>query len=1080
MARAEASGSALAALGFSGAQPTWVQPEVTGISRVPMHAPLVPHADRDAALRGDVESSPWRISLDGRWRFLLLDSPHAADAAFVATDFDDGGWDGLDVPISWTLQGHGAPAYTNVLMPFATEPPAVPAQNPTGLFRRRFVIPAAWSGRRVTLTIGSAESVVYAWVNGMPVGMGKDSRLPSEFEITEQLVAGENTLALAVVQWSDATWLEDQDQWWLPGLHRSVSLTCTAPTWIADLALQPALGEAGAATLDAELRVGFSTAPESGWKVEFELCDARDKSLAKVTDVDVPIFRRGAPVLELVDGYVFPGHVARAQLALRGIAAWSHETPLLHRVVATLRDPSGAIREVVSQRVGFRAVAVRDNQLLVNGQPVSIVGVNRHEWDDVRGRTVTLEGMRRDLELMKQHHINSIRCSHYPNDERFYDLCDELGLYVIDEANLETHARWSSLCHDARYQTAMIERGTRMVLRDRNHACVIAWSLGNESGYGAAHDAMAAWIRRVDPTRPLHYEGAIGKNLHAAAPVTDLVCPMYPEIDEIVAWSRARKDRRRPVILCEYSHAMGNSNGSLADYFAAFERERGLQGGFVWEWCDHGIRRETPDGRTYWAYGGDFGETVHDANFCCDGLVGPDRTPHPAMEELKTLAQPVRVRALDAKRGRIGIENRRWFSGLGDLAARFAVEVDGKVVQRGALKLPAVPPRGRAALRVPLKRPALLPGQTCTLHLEFKLRRATPWAPAGFAMAWAQLALPFAARAAAAKKSTAKPRVAGSVAIAASERAIECVGDDFALLVDRDAAAIASFAWRDHAILESGPVATCWRAPTDNDGLRQGWMRDVQGVLRSWRLLGLDRLERRATGVRFSTARDGAARLRLDAELVGADPSQRARHRQQIRIEPSGVLHVVDTIEIPAAWSDVPRVGVVMRLPGEFSQLAWLGLGPHETYPDRKASGRFGRFAGTVAEQYVPYVVPQEHGHHTETRWLSLATDDGVGVLIACAKPVGFSASQYRAQDLSAALHTPDLVAHGETVLHLDAAHRGLGTGSCGPDTLPRYRVKPGTHRLTWTLAVGEGAGRQVIRSSSYSSRRSSSKMAIT
>jgi beta-galactosidase len=1033
-----------------------------------MHAPLVPYASRDAALRGDAESSPWRLSLDGAWRFQLLDSPHDATPGFVAPDFDDTIWDTLEVPVSWVLQGHGAPAYTNVLMPFATEPPAVPEHNPTGLLRRSFEIPAAWQGRRVTLTVGSAESVVYAWVNGAPVGMGKDSRLPSEFEISAHLAVGENTIALAVVQWSDASWLEDQDQWWLPGLHRSVSLICTAPTWIADLVLRPSLGEAGAATLEAELRVGFSKAPEPGWKVDFELCDARGKSLARAEGVSVPIFRRGAPVIELVDGYVFPGHVARAQLVLRRIAAWSHETPVLYLVVATLRDAAGSVVEVVSQRVGFRSVEVRNNRLLVNGQPVQIVGVNRHEWDDVRGRAVTQDGMRRDLELMKRHHINAIRCSHYPNDERFYDLCDELGFYVIDEANLETHARWSSLCHDARYQTAMIERGARMVLRDRNHPCVIVWSLGNESGYGPAHDAMAAWIRRVDPTRPLHYEGAIGKNLHADAPVTDLVCPMYPEIHEIVAWSRARKDRRRPLILCEYSHAMGNSNGSLADYFAAFERERGLQGGFIWEWCDHGIRREVPDGRVYWAYGGDFGETVHDANFCCDGLVGPDRTPHPALGELKTLAQPVRVRAIDAKRGRFEIENRRWFSGLGDLAARFRVEVDGKVVQRGAVKVPALPPRGSGVLRIPVKRPALQPGESCLLDLRFTLRLATPWAPAGFEVAWAQVALPFAVRARAPKKSARMPRIAGPVAIAASEHSIEFVGDAFALLVDRDAAAIASFAWQDHAILESGPIATLWRAPTDNDGLKQGWMRDVQGVLRHWRALGLDRLERRAIDVRFAASRDGSARLRLDAELIGADPNVRARHRQQIQIEPSGVLHVVDTIEVPAAWNDLPRVGVVMRLPGQFSQLEWLGLGPHETYPDRKASGRFGRFVTAVAEQYVPFVVPQEHGHHTETRWLSLATADGVGVLVVAAKPFGFSASQYRAEDLTAALHTPDLVARGETVLHLDAAHRGLGTGSCGPDTLPRYRVKPGTHRLAWTLAVGEGAGRQVIRLSGY------------
>jgi beta-galactosidase len=772
----------------------------------------------------------------------------------------------------------------------------------------------------------------------------------------------------------------------------------------------------------------------------------------------VPVFQRGAEVIELIQGYVFRGHVARAQLALRRVAAWSHETPALYRVVATLRDAAGDAIETVTQRVGFRRVEVRDNALLVNGQPVQIVGVNRHEWDDRRGRAVTLEGMRRDLLLMKRHHVNAVRCSHYPNDERFYDLCDELGLYVIDEANLESHARWSSLCHDARYQTAMIERGARMVLRDRNHPCVIAWSLGNESGYGPAHDAMAAWIRRVDPSRPLHYEGAIGKNLHADAPVTDLVCPMYPEIAEIVAWSRARKDRRRPLILCEYSHAMGNSNGSLADYFAAFERERGLQGGFIWEWVEHGIRRETKDGRSYWAYGGDFGETVHDANFCCDGIVAPDRTPHPALEELKTLAQPVRVHAVDARRGRIEIENRRWFTELGDLAARFEVQVDGRSVQRGALRLPKVAPRARAALRVPLARPRLEAGQECRLVVSFAQRGDTPWSPRGAEVAWAEVPLPFAADR---KKPRATPRARRATQPLVVEEingAVHVRGERFDLAIDREAAKIASLARDDRPILIDGPEATLWRAPTDNDGLKQGWMRGVGGRLATWLQWGLDRLDRKAVQVRWTHARDGSLRVHLLAELVGADASQRARHREDLVIDASGALSAVETIEVPAAWSDLPRVGVRLRLPGRFTHLEWFGLGPHETYADRRASGRTGRFDSTVAAQYVPYVVPQEHGHHEETRWLVLCDATGAGVRISGPRRFGFSASRYRVEDLWMARHTVDLAPRGEVELHLDAAHRGLGTASCGPDVLPRYRVGAGRHRLAWSLAeLGDG-----------------------
>jgi beta-galactosidase len=910
----------------------------------------------------------------------------------------------------------------------------------------------------VTLTVGSAESVVYAWVNGVPVGMGKDSRLPSEFDVTAQLVPGENAVALAVVQWSDATWLEDQDQWWLPGLHRSVVLTCTDRTWIADCAVAASLDVAsGAGRLDAEVRIGFAAAPEPGWTVDVELVDAEEKTVARADGLAVPIFRRGAPVLELVDGYVFQGHVARAALAVPRVRAWSHETPTLYSVIATLRDPHGAAREVVAQRTGFRSVAVRGNQLLVNGQPVRIVGVNRHEWDPERGRAVTVDGMRRDLLLMKRSHVNAVRCSHYPNDERFYDLCDELGLYVVDEANLETHARWSSLCRDARWQGAMIERGTRMVLRDRNHPCVILWSLGNESGYGPAHDAMAAWIRRVDPSRPLHYEGAIGKDLFAEAPVTDVVCPMYPEIAEIVAWSRARRDRRRPLILCEFSHAMGNSNGSLADYFAAFDRERGLQGGFVWEWCDHGIRKAAwraapgPPGHRAgdFAYGGDFGESVHDANFCCDGLVGPDRTPHPGLAELRKLAEPVRVRALDAARGRIELENRRWFTELGDLAARFAVEVDGKPVQRGALRLPPIAPRGRVALRVPIRKPKLAPGAECVLTISFAQRGDTPWASAGTEVAWAQVPLGVG-RPVRPRKEVV--RLAERPALVTTDETIEITGDDWALIVDRARAEIASFAWRGFAIFERGPIATFWRAPVDNDGLRQGWMRDVQGRLRDWRRLGLDHLVRRAVRTAVRAEADGTHRVRIDSERVAGDGIV-ARHRQEIAVEPDGTLHFADTFALPKEWDDPPRVGVVLALPGSFEELAWLGLGPDETYPDRRASGRFGLWRSTVTAQYVPFVVPQEHGHHTETRWLELASDAGVAVRIAGAPRFGFSASHFRAEDLTAALHASDLAPRAETVLHLDAAHRGLGTASCGPDTLPRYRIRSGRHRLVWTLS---------------------------
>lgn len=1018
-----------------------------------MHAPLLPFADRAAALAGDAGASPYRLVLDGRWRFQLAGSPDDAPPGFSDTDFDDGDWCEIDVPVSWVLQGFGAPAYTNILMPFGEEPPNVPEKNPTGIYRRRFRVPAAFRDRRVTLSIGSAESVVYAWVNGAPVGLGKDSRLASEFDVTAHLVDGENVLALAVVQWSDASWLEDQDQWWLPGLHRSVELVATPRTWIADVSLAAAPGaKPRTGTLSAEVSVGFAEMPVAGHRVDVEIVDDDGRPLAEARDLEVPVFRRGGELIEVVSGFLFGGSVARTTLDVPGVRPWSHEEPALYRVLVTLRSAAGETLETVVQRVGFRTVVVRNNQLLLNGAPVLIVGVNRHEWDERRGRAVTVPGMRRDLELMKQHGVNAVRTAHYPNDPAFLDLCDELGLYVIDEANLETHARWASLCHDPRWLPAFVERGARMVLRDRNHPCVIAWSLGNESGYGAAHDAMAAWIRRVDPTRPLHYEGAVNRDLYADAPVTDIVCPMYPEIDAIVAWSRSRRDRRRPLILCEYSHAMGNSNGSLSDYFAAFERERGLQGGFVWEWVEHGIRRELPDGRVQHAYGGDFGEAVHDANFCCDGLVSADRVPHPALEELKTLAQPVRVHARNAARGAFEIENRRWFSGLDDLEASVALQVDGETVYAAALSLPNVPPRGRRPLRVAFPKPRAQAGRTVTLLFRFVLRRATAWAPKGFELAWAQhrvpVAMPRARRAVAALNAPAGEPLAVEER---GDRLIVTGGDGFELLVDRTAARIAELRARGRTLLVRGPEVSLWRAPTDNDGLKQGWMKGLR-TLGRWQRLGLDRLVRTPVSMTCRTTRDGRVRLRLESTLAGADPAVSVRHVESIEVDRAGGLQLVESFDVPEAFADLPRVGVVLVFPRSFEALVWLGLGPHETYPDRRASGRFGRFSQSVSAQYVPYAVPQEHGHHHETRWLELGEAGGARVRIAGARPFGFSASHFRAEDLTAALHATDLVPRDETIVHLDAAHRGLGTASCGPDVLPRHRIRAGRHRLVWSL----------------------------
>ncbi len=587
--------AALESLLVVGGRPSWEVPELTSLHRLPPRATLAR------------TPSSWTASLDGAWDFRRVARPEDAPRAVGLAR----GWDAVEVPSLWTMQGYDRPHYTNVQMPFPERPPHVPEENPTGIYRRRFRVPRGWRGRRVVLRFGGVEGVLYVLLNGEAVGLSKDSRTPAEFDVTGLVRPGVNELHAVVVRWSDASFVEDQDQWWQAGISRGASLLSLGAGSVTDFFAR--------CRLDDDYRHGLlAVEVEGGGPLDARLLDPGGKLVLE---------RR------------FSGSF---EAPVRSPRQWSAEAPALYTL-----ELSGA-GETVSCRVGFRRVEIRDRRLLVNGRAVLIKGVNRHEHDDVRGRAVTRASMEADVRLMKRFNVNAVRTSHYPNDPYWLDLCDRHGLYVVDEANVEAHAYYDDLCRDPRYAAAFLERTQNMVERDKNHPSVILWSLGNESGYGPNHDAAAGWIRARDPSRPLHYEGAIKFDWTGGRAATDVVCPMYPEVAAIEEFPQL--DDPRPMILCEYSHAMGNSNGGLADYFAAFERHGALQGGFVWEWVDHGIRQTDDRGREYWAYGGDFGDEPNDANFCADGIVWPDREPHPALNELKFLARPVRVEP--AGRGR--------------------------------------------------------------------------------------------------------------------------------------------------------------------------------------------------------------------------------------------------------------------------------------------------------------------------------------------------------------------------------------------------------------------------------------------
>ncbi|MFI5356157.1 MAG: glycoside hydrolase family 2 TIM barrel-domain containing protein, partial [Opitutales bacterium] len=721
---------------------TWQSPETLSFNRLPARATLYPYPTAALARRGDRTASPWWRSLDGEWDFRLVGRPEEVPADFVNPDFPTPagtGWSKLPVPSNWTMHGHDRPHYTNVIMPFPEQPPQVPAANPTGLYRRTFTVPADWQGRRTILHIGGAESVLYVWVDGQAVGLAKDTRLPSEFDLTPLVQAGAtHTLAAVVVKWSDASFVEDQDQWWMGGIHREVYLYSQAGHHLADVFVRGDLADTlRLGSLHLDVRLGAPDEWGLGCKVRVQLHDPAGRAVWRRPHVQA--FPKENPWGQARKRLTATVPVLRPRL-------WSAEAPQLYTVVVTLSGPDGREIEHTSSRIGFRRVVTRARQLLINGQPVRITGVNRHDHDDRRGKAVTRAGMRQDAIVMKQHNINAVRTSHYPNDPHWYELCDELGLYVFDEADVEAHAHYHELSHDTRYGPAFLDRAMRMVERDKNHPSIVVWSLGNESGYGPHHDAMAAWIRHRDPSRPIHYEGAITFDWARGHAASDLVCPMYPQIEKLVAWVTDPKNTdRRPVILCEFSHAMGNSNGSLGDYFDAFDRHAGLQGGFIWEWVDHGLKRRDVQGREYWAYGGDFGDEPSDRNFVCDGLVWPDRKPHPGLLEYKHLAQPVRVEAADARRGRFRIRNRRWFAGLRDLRGTWTVLVDGEEAATG--RLPALNIAPQTELKFRLDYPPLVLGPQSTVHVNFRFfaRQAAPWCEAGHEVAWQQLAVPAAA-----------------------------------------------------------------------------------------------------------------------------------------------------------------------------------------------------------------------------------------------------------------------------------------------------------------------------------------------
>ena len=613
----------------------WETPESTSFNRLPAHTPLASWRTELDALND--QPSPSVMSLDGDWQFTLYANPEAVPENWP--NVESPVQELISVPSNWQLHGHDRPIYTNVKYPFPCDPPRVPVDNPTACYNRIFDLPARWSDGQTRVRFDGVNSAFYLWCNNNWVGYSQDSRLPAEFDLSPFLQPGTNSIAVMVIRWSDGSYLEDQDMWWLSGIYRSVSLLGKPTSHISDVRITPDLDSV---YLHGSLKIVVQGVQIEGLAVRARLY--RDGNLVATQTQSM-----GMPPVDERGGYLDRCQIT---LNLEQPEQWSAETPNLYRLTVSLVDvDSGAVHEVEAYDVGFRKVEILDGQLCLNGKPLLIRGVNKHEHDPKTGHAESLAGVEKDLCLMKQNNFNAVRCSHYPHQPGFYKLCDRLGLYVIDEANIETHGMkpMRYLADDPAWSNAFLERMTRMVARDFNHSSIIIWSLGNESGYGAAHDAMYQWTKRYDPSRPVQYEGG-GSDTAA----TDIVCPMYPRTHEdleqifgdrpkwsLVNWV-GREDEKRPIICCEYAHAMGNSLGSFNDYWNVFREYPRLQGGFIWDWVDQGLEHVTDTGEKYWAYGGDFGDEINDRQFCINGLVFPDRSPHPALYEAKRVQQPFR------------------------------------------------------------------------------------------------------------------------------------------------------------------------------------------------------------------------------------------------------------------------------------------------------------------------------------------------------------------------------------------------------------------------------------------------------
>lgn len=1011
----------------------WENHQVDGINRMPARAHFLTFPDREKALLRSNRYTHAFKNLNGVWKFMFLDAPEYSPEGFYESGFDTTSMDDITVPGNWQLQGYGKMHYSDLWYNFPINPPYVPTENPTGIYKRIFYVENSFAGKQIIIRFCGVDSAYHLWINGQEVGYSKGARNEAEFDITDLVRVGEeNDITVRVYQWSDGTYLEDQDMWWESGIFRDVELIGVPKNGINDYKVEADLDDT---YTDGLLSVNASLRSEESVQVTFELLDAQGVSVLKETVAS-------------------EGNKVAFKATVKEAKHWTAETPYLYKMLITV-EKDGEVIEVIPQNVGFRNIRLNGDTFLVNGVAIKFKGMNRHDYNPRNGRVVAKEEIEKDIILMKQFNVNAIRTCHYPDSYYLYDLCDQYGMYVIDETDLECHGfeltgNYSWISDDPTWELAYVSRMVRMIERDKNYPCILMWSLGNESSSGCNFFKMTEVAHQMDSTRLVHYEGDFDMEY------ADVYSTMYTWLEN-PAKPFLMKDiienSKHPHLLCEYCHAMGNGPGNLKEYQDLFYAHDKLQGGFIWEWFDHGIETYTEDGEKYYRYGGDFGDDPSNKDFCIDGMLMPDRTPSPGLYEYKKVVEPITTTEVDLEKGIICLLSRYDFADLDQFRMVYNIMEDDVMIFSGSMDLPSIPARTSKELTIPYDLSSIqpVPGAEYYVNISYQLKETTPYAPAGHELATAQFKLPV-------YREGIECIPEGTLKVTKNHTTLRAEGANFHVDFDLVRGNIIGVVRDGMKIMSKGPRLTLWRAPISNDMEIIDQLKKVYFLHLEHEVVMDIHYEEdghflKMTVKTINGTTNSAWHFDTTYEYVvcpTGDVLIRVSGIPAGKLEDTGATMSANGSSANMAMGGklgcapdmFPRIGVTMHLDESMENVRYFGRGPRENYSDSKEAGLMGVYENTVDGLFTNYVVPQANGNHMDCKWVSLTNDRGMGLVASTEDSFNFSASFYEEKDLDVAKHTCDLVKRDYVVFNIDYKQNALGSYSCGQWQLDKYRAK--------------------------------------